>query len=165
MSRHQRATTRKTKLSSSSQMSLESRSSTTVYVSSVNIQNKTHLIEFIGLQLLADDFARNGFWTVMPDILNGDPRQTLNDPNFDAAEWIAKHGPDSWKPVVDKVVEALKAQGVTRIGTTGYCFGAPPAFYLALKHESHVTVLSHPSRLVYPDDLEVCLWSFAPHSG
>ena len=106
-------------------------------------------------QLLADDFARNGFKTIVLDLFNGDPITALNDPSFDRVQWQARHGPDSWKSIVDNVVEALKAQGVTRIGTSGYCFGAPPAFYLALKNESHVTVLSHPSRLTYPDDLEV----------
>ena len=59
--------------------------------------------------------------------------------------------------VLDKVIEALKASGVTRIGTTGYCFGAPPAWYLALKNEAHVTVVSHPSRLAIPEDLEVSI--------
>ncbi|KAF7797495.1 hypothetical protein EIP86_008694 [Pleurotus ostreatoroseus] len=111
-------------------------------------------IPLINNRLLVDDFARNGFKTVMPDILNGDPVINFGDPSFDRQKWSSAHGPDSWKPVVDKVVEALKAEGVTRFGTTGYCFGAPPAFYLAFKNESHVTVLSHPSRLAIPDDLE-----------
>ena len=107
-------------------------------------------------QLLVDDIARNGFKTIMPDILNNDPMPEERGPDFDRNAWIAKHGPESWQGSLDAVVAALKAQGVTRIGTTGYCFGAPPAFYLAFKNESHVTVLSHPSRLAVPDDLEVC---------
>ncbi|KAF7797496.1 hypothetical protein EIP86_008695 [Pleurotus ostreatoroseus] len=106
------------------------------------------------LKLLVDDFARNGFRTIMPDILNGDARLVLSEPGFDKQKWVAAHGPETWMPVLDKVVEALKATGVTRIGTTGYCFGAPPAWYLALKNEAHVTVVSHPSRLAIPEDLE-----------
>lgn len=94
----------------------------------------------------------------MPDILNGDAREsdTIGDPSFDRAKWVAAHGPESWMSVLDRVIAALKAVGVERIGTTGYCFGAPPALYLALKNESHVTVLAHPSRLAIPDDLQVC---------
>jgi len=111
-------------------------------------------LELINNKLLVDDFARNGYKTVAPDILIGDPIINFNDPTFDRAAWMGRHGPDSWKGPVDKVVDALKASGVTRFGTTGYCFGAPPAFYLALKHESHVTVVSHPSRLEIPGDLE-----------
>jgi len=52
------------------------------------------------------------------------------------------------------VVDVLKASGVTRIGTTGYCFGAPPTLFLALKNESHVTVMTHPSRLAVPEIFE-----------
>ncbi|KAJ3557497.1 hypothetical protein NM688_g1441 [Phlebia brevispora] len=96
----------------------------------------------------------NGIKTVMPDILNGDPIVDFNDPAFDRQKWLAAHGPESWEHVVDKVVAALKETGVTRFGTTGYCFGAPPAFYLAYKNESQVTVLAHPSRLQVPEDLE-----------
>jgi len=111
-------------------------------------------LELINNKLLVDDFARNGYKTIAPDILNGEPLVDFNSPTFDRAGWVSRHGPDSWKSVVDKVVDALKASGVTRIGTTGYCFGAPPAFYLALKNESHVTVVAHPSRLEVPGDLE-----------
>lgn len=120
-----------------------------------------HLLRSYLFQLLADSFAQNGIKTVVPDILNGDSRsvENLGDPNFDRAKWMAAHGPDSWQPVLDAVVPALKERGVTRFGTTGYCFGAPPAFYLAFKNESHVTVLAHPSRLACPADLEVS----APH--
>ena len=57
---------------------------------------------------------------------------------------------------MDSVVAALKAEGVTRIGTTGYCFGAPPALYLAYSNTSAVTVVSHPS-LLKPESLEVNL--------
>ena len=73
----------------------------------------------------------------------------------DRAAWIARHGPDSWKPAVDAVVAALAADGVTWVGTSGYCFGAPPAWYLALKGLSHATAVSHPSRLRVPEDLQV----------
>ncbi|KAJ3552982.1 hypothetical protein NM688_g3861 [Phlebia brevispora] len=113
-------------------------------------------IPLINNRLLADDFARNGIKTIIPDILNGDARSefTISDPTFDRKTWVAAHGPESWMPVVDKVVVALTESGVTRIGTTGYCFGAPPALYLAFKNESHVTVLAHPSRLQVPEDLE-----------
>ena len=78
-----------------------------------------------------------------------------NAPSFDKAGWHARHDESSWTPAVDAVVKALKEEGVMRIGTTGYCFGAPPAFYLACANESHVTVLAHPSRLKAPDDLQV----------
>ena len=92
----------------------------------------------------------------MPDILNGDPRTMSFGSSMTAREtWHAAHGRDSWMPVMDAVIAALKAEGVTRIGTTSYCFGSPAAFYSALKNDAHVTVLAHPSRLTVPDDYEV----------
>ena len=116
------------------------------------------LIDITILQLIADTFAQNGFKTVMPDILHNDPitEANLKDPNWSFQEWIPKHGPSTWESTVDNVVAALKDQGVTRIGTTGYCFGAPPAFYLAYKNEAHVTVVAHPSRIAEPEHFEVC---------
>ncbi|CCM02578.1 uncharacterized protein FIBRA_04681 [Fibroporia radiculosa] len=113
-------------------------------------------LALVNNKLLADGFAQNGFKVIVPDILIGDPISDaqLNDTTFDRVTWFSKHGDDSWTGVVDKIVEALQASGVTRIATTGYCFGAPPAFYLANKNVSHVTVVSHPSRLQVPADLE-----------
>ena len=100
----------------------------------------------------------------MPDLFNGDSVEEwqLNSPTFDIAGWLARHAEETWKPIVDGVVAALKADGVTAIGTTGYCFGAPPAFSLAFGNVSKATVVSHPSHLQVPTDLEVCLHSCSP---
>ncbi|KAI0685283.1 dienelactone hydrolase endo-1,3,1,4-beta-D-glucanase [Cerioporus squamosus] len=107
-------------------------------------------------KLLADDFARNGYRTVMPDILAGDalPEDAFTRTDFDREAWIARHGFESWVSEVDAVVAALQAEGVTWIGTAGYCFGAAPAWYLALKGVSKVTAVSHPARLRIPQDLQ-----------
>lgn len=95
----------------------------------------------------------------MPDIFEGDPilpdsMLPENRDKLDRAGWAARHGENVWKSIVDKVVIALEENGVARIATTGYCYGAPAAFHLAYSNTSHVTVLSHPSRLQVPD-LEV----------
>ena len=102
-----------------------------------------------------DDFARNGYRIIAPDILNDDPVIDFNAPGFDIYAWIGKHASETWIPSVDAVVEALKAEGVTRVGTTGYCFGAGPCWHLGLKNESHVTVLNHPTLLKTPQSFEV----------
>ncbi|KZT70800.1 alpha/beta-hydrolase [Daedalea quercina L-15889] len=107
-------------------------------------------------KLLADDFARNGYRTVIPDYLHNDPvpEDAFDAPGkFDIGAWAANHGENVWKPVVDHVVAALKAEGVTRIGTVGYCYGAPSAFYLAYSNTSAVTVVTHPTRL-NPESLQ-----------
>jgi len=43
--------------------------------------------------------------------------------NFDFIPWLSKHGNDETRPNVDKVIAALREQGVTEFGVTGYCFG------------------------------------------
>lgn len=104
---------------------------------------------------------------MVPDLFSGDARgeDTLNNPAFDKAGWVARHGEDSWKPIVDSVVAALKADGVTGIGATGYCFGAPPALHLAYSNAAQVTVITHPSRLQVPDvfDVRSCPGQSAMH--
>ncbi|RPD64157.1 dienelactone hydrolase endo-1,3,1,4-beta-D-glucanase [Lentinus tigrinus ALCF2SS1-7] len=113
-------------------------------------------IPLINNKLLADDFARNGYRTVIPDLFQGDarPADTIGSVDFDRKAWVARHGPESWIPAVEGTVATLQAEGVTWIGTTGYCFGAPPVWHLALKGISKVNVVSHPSRLRVPEDLE-----------
>jgi len=108
--------------------------------------------------LLADNFALRGYKAIAPDILCGNPLpfppRVYGTP-LDIDAWFVKHREDTWMPVIEGVVKALKdEQGVTRIGTTGYCFGAPPAFRLAFDNESCVTVLAHPARLAAPEDFE-----------
>ncbi|KAF8074667.1 dienelactone hydrolase endo-1,3,1,4-beta-D-glucanase [Lyophyllum atratum] len=114
-------------------------------------------VEFPNSQLLVDDFARNGFKTVMPDYLNGDrvPIDALEPGvNFDFAAWINSHGPAQTRPVLDKVVEALKEEGVVAFGATGYCFGGRYVFDLAFENIIKVAATSHPSLLQIPADLE-----------
>ncbi|KAF8183685.1 dienelactone hydrolase endo-1,3,1,4-beta-D-glucanase [Pholiota molesta] len=113
--------------------------------------------QFINAQLLADDFAANGFKVYAPDILNGDPVPTSAfDPgsDFDLGNWFPTHTQAHTRPTIDKVVNALKAEGITTFGATGYCFGARYVFDLAFDNVIKVSVVSHPSLLKVPDDLE-----------
>lgn len=113
-------------------------------------------IDLINSQLLVDDFARNGFKTIAIDYLNGDPfpDDASSSGNHDLPAWLAKHGSDQTRPNIDKVVAALKEQGVKEFGSTSYCFGARYGFDLAFENITKVTVASHPSLLKIPEDLE-----------
>ncbi|KAJ7665923.1 dienelactone hydrolase [Mycena polygramma] len=108
--------------------------------------------------LLADDFARNGFKTIVPDLFNGDPIDKdafeANAPPFDREKWFAAHTEVQTRPPIDSVVAALKAEGITRIASTGYCFGARYVVDLAFDNVIQVSAISHPSRLTMPDDME-----------
>ncbi|KAJ7133255.1 dienelactone hydrolase endo-1,3,1,4-beta-D-glucanase [Mycena epipterygia] len=109
-------------------------------------------------QLLADDFARNGFKTIMPDLFNGDPiPAAVLEPGaapFDWQAWLVRHGAEPTRPLIDAVVSALKVDGVTAIAATGYCFGGRYVFDLAFEGIIQVASVAHPSLLKVPDDLE-----------
>ncbi|KAJ7102845.1 dienelactone hydrolase endo-1,3,1,4-beta-D-glucanase [Mycena epipterygia] len=105
-------------------------------------------------RLLADDFARNGFKTIVIDLFSGDPISVDPPPGFDRTKWGASHGPAQTRPIIDSVLDALKEKGVTTFAGAGFCFGARYVFDLAFEGIIKVSVVSHPSRLVVPDDLE-----------
>ncbi|PPQ78496.1 hypothetical protein CVT25_011837 [Psilocybe cyanescens] len=115
--------------------------------------------QYINNRLLADDFAENGFRTFIPDYLNGDPipADALVDGgglNFDLDSWRPNHGPDKTRPPLDKVINALKEQGITIFGATGYCLGGRYVFDIAFENVIKAAVVSHPSLLQIPADLE-----------
>jgi len=107
-------------------------------------------------KLLADGYARNGFQVYIPDYLNGDPvpPDVKRGGDFDIPAWFAKHGQDKTRPPLDKVIAGLKERGITTFGANGYCFGGRYVFDLAFDNVIKVAVVTHPSLLKVPDDLE-----------
>lgn len=82
-------------------------------------------------KLMADQFAANGYTTIIPDIFNGDVMPLPMPEGLDIMSWITKgakgdnpHTPAQIDPIIDESIKALKAQGATKIGAVGYCFGA-----------------------------------------
>ncbi|KAJ7445857.1 dienelactone hydrolase endo-1,3,1,4-beta-D-glucanase [Mycena latifolia] len=114
-------------------------------------------LELVNSRLLADDFARNGFKTIIPDYLHGDAIPADVIPlggAFDMAKWFTTHGPSDTRPHLDAVIAALKAGGVSSFGATGYCFGGRYSFDLAFDGLINACVVAHPSMLQVPADLE-----------
>ncbi|KZT43068.1 alpha/beta-hydrolase [Sistotremastrum suecicum HHB10207 ss-3] len=106
-------------------------------------------------QLLADDFANNGFATYLIDLFQGDylPADALST-GFNIGAWFPNHGPEKVTPAIDAVYNALKEKGITRFGATGYCFGARYVFNYAFENKIQVSVTAHPSLLQVPADIE-----------
>ena len=97
---------------------------------------------------------------------------------YDLTAWLGRHESKETRPPLDEVIEALKAEGVDAFGATGYCFGgmflfpsvkacsfrynfplvARYVFDLAFDNVIKVAVVSHPSLLEVPDDLEASRW-------
>ncbi|PYH90775.1 dienelactone hydrolase [Aspergillus ellipticus CBS 707.79] len=88
---------------------------------------------FINAQLIADQFAANGYFVMMPDLFYEDVVPLNNRPaGFDIHEWLKGAYNEEKKshlpPVVDPIVEACITEmrtkyGVKKIGAVGYCFG------------------------------------------
>ncbi|KAJ3985624.1 alpha/beta-hydrolase [Lentinula detonsa] len=114
-------------------------------------------MQLINNKLLVDDFAANGILTFGLDYFFGEPIPAdamQSGSAFDRDAWKEKHGYEHTRPAVDAVIAALKEKGIKAFGTTGYCFGAPFAVSLAIENVTKVTIVSHPSRLKVPEDLE-----------
>ncbi|KAB5566745.1 Alpha/Beta hydrolase protein [Coniochaeta sp. 2T2.1] len=110
-------------------------------------------------QLIADQFAANGYLTLVPDLFNGDPIPVNGLGGMDIMTWL-KEGSDGKHPhtkeVVDPiVVEAIKVlkeeYGVKKIGAVGYCFGGKVLFPLPSPSPSSPAPLNPvpPSNLPY----------------
>ncbi|KAF8524577.1 dienelactone hydrolase [Hysterangium stoloniferum] len=117
----------------------------------------------------------------MIDYFDGDPVPlnllTEKDFKFDLPAWIGKHPAEVTRPLLDPVIAALKERGIKEFGATGYCFGGkkkplPDNHSMLTKYTKHqgkyvfnlaqegtikVGVVSHPSLLKMPDDLETLL--------
>jgi len=105
-------------------------------------------------QLIADQFAANGYYTLLADLFYGDPLALDRPADFDFMAWRAKHPVER----VDKVIEAaladLKQKGFKKIGSVGYCFGAKSVVrFLAKGKGVDVGYVAHPS-FVDEEELE-----------
>ncbi|KII87470.1 hypothetical protein PLICRDRAFT_256519 [Plicaturopsis crispa FD-325 SS-3] len=122
------------------------------------------LLDLFGLELnnnllLMDDLARNGFKVVGPDYLNGDPisidaEHALSTGTFDLSTWFANHTTERTRALLNAVIAALKAEGVTKFGAVGYCFGGRYVFDLAFDNVTQASVVNHPSLLQVPEDIQ-----------
>ncbi|CAL3962761.1 unnamed protein product [Diplocarpon coronariae] len=115
------------------------------------------LTDVIGIwsnsQLMADQYAANGYYTLVPDLFKGD-QLSLNRPaDFDVMAWVTKgtggNNPHTWEavdPIVDKSIKYLQDQGYEKIGAVGYCFGAKyVARYLPTGKGINAGFVAHPS--------------------
>ena len=118
--------------------------------------------EFINAQLIADQFAANGYFVVMPDLFEGDPVKLNRPEGFDIMQWIQKGGPEGKghmagqvDPIVEATIKHIKEElGVKKIGAVGYCFGGKYVCrFLALGKGVDVGYTAHPS-FVEPDEVK-----------
>ena len=74
----------------------------------------------------ADQFAANGYLTVIPDIWEGDnvPLNWEPGKDFNLGQWFGKHGLNKVEPIIEAAIKAMRDEyGVKKLGAVGYCLG------------------------------------------
>ncbi|KAI1164017.1 dienelactone hydrolase [Nemania serpens] len=103
-------------------------------------------------KLIADQFAANGYLTLIIDLFNGDPVPQNPPADFEIFTWLEKgssgdnpHTKEFVDPVVVEAIKWLQTEkGVKKLGAVGYCFGAK---YVARHFADGIKVgyMAHPS--------------------
>ncbi|KAI1358176.1 dienelactone hydrolase [Xylaria arbuscula] len=108
-------------------------------------------IQLLENRLLADSFGRAGYFVVAPDLFNGTPSTVdLNDMTPAQKEvFLAAATPEDTDNLIAVGLDYLQTvKNISRIATTGYCFGGRFAFrWLAEGTGVSVGFAAHPSNL------------------
>jgi dienelactone hydrolase len=101
---------------------------------------------FINAQLIADQFAANGYFVVMPDLFAGDPVPLNRPEGFQIMDWLKNHLPDKTDPIIEAALKEMQEKyGCKKIGAVGYCFGAKYVARYLKKGKIDVGYCAHPS--------------------
>ncbi|EXJ80436.1 esterase/lipase [Capronia coronata CBS 617.96] len=111
---------------------------------------------FNNAQLLADKFAANGYFVMMPDLFYGDPVPLNRPGDFDMQKWRRgeygglnkSHTPSTIDPIVHAcLVEMRTKYQCKKIAAAGYCFGAKYVVRHLVSGPSKIDVgyAAHPS--------------------
>ncbi|KAJ6150570.1 hypothetical protein N7471_001769 [Penicillium samsonianum] len=103
---------------------------------------------YINSQLLADEFAANGYLALIPDILQGDAltHADMESGKVDLKDWIKNHQPTHIDPIMESTIQYARQElGAKRIAGAGYCFGAKYVCRFLKDKKLDVGYLAHPS--------------------
>ena len=103
---------------------------------------------------IADQFAANGYFVVMPDLFYGDPAPLNRPPGFDLMSWLQNHLTKHVDPILETVLKEMRGPlGCKRIGGVGYCFGGKYVCRFLKEGRLDVGYTAHPS-FVEKEELE-----------
>ncbi|KAL7929307.1 alpha/beta-hydrolase [Trichoderma chlorosporum] len=107
-------------------------------------------------QLIADQYAANGYTTLIIDILNGDALTEIPGHNFDWMKWLmggfrdesTPHTNEYVDPAVEEAIKYMRKElKITAIGAVGYCFGAKYVARHSGTEKISVGYMAHPSNV------------------
>ncbi|KAK5078697.1 hypothetical protein LTR51_000887 [Lithohypha guttulata] len=141
-----------------------------VYISETSDKSTEHGIliitdvighRFKNVQLVADTFAKNGYFVYMPDLFNGNPIPLNRPDDFDFPKWLSNYGTGVEDPIMEKSIKTMREKyGVKRVGAVGYCFGGKYVVRFLKPGQIDVGYSAHPS-FVQEDELKGIKGPFA----
>ncbi|KAJ9300182.1 hypothetical protein DTO271G3_2299 [Paecilomyces variotii] len=104
-------------------------------------------------QLIADQFAENGYLAVIPDLFAGDAIDVaaMEGGKVDLPSWLPNHQTNHVDPIVEAAIKNLREQGIKKIGGVGYCFGAKYVTRFLKNGQIDVGFNAHPSFVTHEE--------------
>ncbi|ORY64828.1 dienelactone hydrolase family protein [Pseudomassariella vexata] len=111
---------------------------------------------FVNAQLVADNFASNGFFTVMPDLFRGDAVTLNRSDSFDLMNWLKNHPPEQIIPIIKVVMKEMREVArCQHIFGVGYCIGAKYLLRALQPGVLDAGFIAHPTHLAHEEILGI----------
>ncbi|KAI9369939.1 dienelactone hydrolase [Aspergillus egyptiacus] len=103
---------------------------------------------YVNAQLLADEYAENGYLAIIPDLFRGDAIKLsdMESGKADLPAWLPNHQSAVVDPIVEASIKYLRQDlGVKRVAAVGYCFGGKYVCRFLKPGKVDVGYTAHPS--------------------
>jgi dienelactone hydrolase len=103
---------------------------------------------FPNTRLIADQFALNGYLTVIPDLFHGAEVPFPAPEDFNLQDYIDNMMPrvGTVDPIISSVIDVLRTEeGIQKIGGVGYCFGGKYVCRWLKEGKLDAGYVAHPS--------------------
>ncbi|KAK9486464.1 dienelactone hydrolase [Lipomyces starkeyi] len=105
-------------------------------------------LPFTNHKLIADNFAQQGFLTVVPNLFYDDHVPFPRPDDFKMfPDWVERHQPEHTEPIIEKTFEFVKKEfpAIIKYFSVGYCYGAKYVVRLLDEGKLNAGYIAHPS--------------------